>query len=313
MRLYQFIERFFWIFLIAGLLAGLVFPVYSDFLLTLLKPLLMLMLSLVFLKIDISHIFHKMKNYRLIIFIVLMNMIVVPLFFFLVIRNFDGNLAAGILLLTAMPAAVASPALTDIVKGNTALSAGIVIATSVIAPLTIPLLFWMTGVNKLSVDPWFMLSDLSVIIFLPMLISQIIKRYFPALISRANHLFTSVNVFILTAMVYIAMASQISLILSQAQKLFWQIGFLYLIFVLLHIFGFFMGFREDLKGKIAITIGSAYMNNGLAIVLAAVYFEPSILFLVVLSELPWNTLLLPFEKVIKHIRHKTNNEKSAIP
>lgn len=306
MQIYQFIEKFFWTFLIAGILAGLAFPVYNDFLMSLLKPLLMLMLLLVFLKIDISHIFHKMKNYRLILFIVLMNMVVVPLFFFLVIRNFDENLAVGILLLTAMPAAVASPALTDIVKGNTALSASIVIATSVVTPLTIPLLFWMTKANKLNVDLWFLLRDLSFIIFLPMLISQVTKRYFPDLIRSANYLFTSINVFILTAMVYIAIASQKSLILSQPEKLVWQIGFLYLIFILLHIFGFLLGYREDMKSKIAITIGSAYMNNGLAIVLAAVYFEPSILLLVVLSELPWNTLLLPFRRVMINIQHKVD-------
>ena len=299
MQLYQFIEKFFWVF------AGLFFPAYNDFLITTLKPLLMLMMLLVFLKIDISHVFHKMKNYRLIIFIVLINMIVVPLFFFFVIRNFDGNLAIGVLLLTAMPAAVASPALTDIVKGNTALSASIVIATSVIAPLTIPLLFWITGVNKLSINLWYLLSDVSVLIFLPMLVSEIIKKYLPGLISRTSHLFTSINVFILTVMVYIAMASQKGFILSQPQELFWKIGLLYLIFTLLHIIGFLMGFKEELKSKIAISIGLAYMNNGLAIVLAAVYFDPSILLLVVLSEIPWNTLLLPFRKVVNHIRLKS--------
>ena len=305
MQLYQFIEKFFWVFLTAGLFAGLFFPAYNDFLITTLKPLLMLMMLLVFLKIDISHVFHKMKNYRLIIFIVLINMIVVPLFFFFVIRNFDGNLAIGVLLLTAMPAAVASPALTDIVKGNTALSASIVIATSVIAPLTIPLRFWITGVNKLSINLWYLLSDVSVLIFLPMLVSEIIKKYLPGLISRTSHLFTSINVFILTVMVYIAMASQKGFILSQPQELFWKIGLLYLIFTLLHIIGFLMGFKEELKSKIAISIGLAYMNNGLAIVLAAVYFDPSILLLVVLSEIPWNTLLLPFRKVVNHIRLKS--------
>jgi hypothetical protein len=41
------------------------------------------------------------------------------------------------------------------------------------------------------------------------------------------------------------------------------------------------------------------MNNGLAIVLAAKYFDPYILVLMVLSDLPWNTLLAPFRKVVK--------------
>jgi len=37
----------------------------------------------------------------------------------------------------------------------------------------------------------------------------------------------------------------------------------------------------------------------MAIVLAAVYF-PSLLVLMVLSEIPWNTLLVPFRKIMNH-------------
>lgn len=301
MKWFKLLERYFWVVLIGGIVTGLFFPIHNDSLMLLLKPLLMIMLFLVFLKTDISQIFHKMKNYRLMAFIVLANMIFIPILFFFAIKIFDENLAIGILLLTAMPAGVATPALTDIVKGNTALSAGIVIVTSVIAPLTIPLLFWVIGINRLSVDPWLLFKDLSIIIFLPMLISQIAKKYLPDLIDRTNYLFTAVNVLILGAMVYVAIGSQKNILLGHPHKIIWEIGFLYLVFILLHIFGFLMGIKEDKKGKIATTIGSAYMNNGLAIVLAAVYFDPSILFLVVLSELPWNTLLIPFRRAIKYL------------
>ena len=49
-------------------------------------------------------------------------MIIIPVILFMVVNQFDERIAVGILLLTAMPAAVASPAIADIVKGNTALS-----------------------------------------------------------------------------------------------------------------------------------------------------------------------------------------------
>jgi BASS family bile acid:Na+ symporter len=293
-----YIEKYFWIFLISGLILGLIFPVYNDFLMSLLKLFLIAMLFLVFLKTDVSHIIHKMKNYRFMVFVVMMNMIVIPVLFYFPIKFFDETLALGVLLVTSMPAGVATPALTDLLKGNTALSAGIVIATSLIAPVTVPLLFMVIGMNNMSVDPWSLFKDLAIIIFIPMILSQLVKRYFPQIIDRTNHLFTSVNVFILAILVYTAMGSQRNIILSNPVNLIWQTAFLYLVFILLHIFGYFMGYSEDFKGKIATTIGAAYMNNGMAIVLAAVYFDPSILFLMVISELPWNTLLVPFKKII---------------
>jgi predicted Na+-dependent transporter len=67
----------------------------------------------------------------------------------------------------------------------------------------------------------------------------------------------------------------------------------------LHIIGYMLGYKQRIKNKISITIGAAYMNNGLAIVLAAKYFDPYILVLMVLSDLPWNTLLAPFRKVVE--------------
>ena len=278
---------------------GLSFPVYNDFLMSLLKPFLMVMLFLVFLKTDIDQVFRKMKNYRLIALVVFLNMIVIPVLFYLAINLFNHNLAIGVLLLTAMPAGVSTPALTDIVKGNTALSTSVVIATSIIAPLTVPLLFGIINVNDLAVNPWWLFKDLAVIIFLPMVTSQILKSRASRFIERKFHLFTCVNIMILSILVYTVMGSQRSAIFNDSIKILWQIGFLYLIFILLHVFGFMMGFTEDRKGKIATAIGSAYMNNGMAIVLAAMYFEPSIVILVVLSELPWNTLLIPFRKFIQ--------------
>ena len=260
----------------------------------------MIMLFLVFLKTDIMQVITRMQNYRLMGFVVFLNMIIVPLLFFLIINTFSHHLAIGILLLTSMPAAVASPALTDIVKGNIALSLSIVITTSIVAPVTVPLLFWFIQINELSVNPWWLFKDLALLIFIPMVTSQFIKKYAPRTVEKKSHLFTSVNIIILSLMVYIVMGSQREVILNDSVKILWQTGFLYLIFILLHITGYFMGFTEDNKGKIATTIGSAYRNNGMAIVLAALYFEPSIVVLMVLTELPWNTLLIPFRKFIQH-------------
>jgi predicted Na+-dependent transporter len=97
------------------------------------------------------------------------------------------------------------------------------------------------------------------------------------------------------------MGSQRDVILSNSMDILLQIGFLYVIFILLHVIGYLMGYNQDKESKIAIAIGAAYMNNGMAIVLAAIHFEPSILILMVLSEFPWNTLLAPFRRILKYL------------
>lgn len=299
MKIAVFIEKHFWIFLLTCLVLGLIYPLFNEFLMSLLKLFLMAMLFLVFLKTDIAQIFTKMKNYKLMIFIVVMNMVIFPLFFYLTFSLFDPVLAIGMLLLTAMPAGVTTPALTDIARGNTALSASIVIVTSVVAPLTVPLLFWAIN-NKVAVDPWLLFKDLALIVFVPMILSQPVKRYFSGIIEKYNHVFTASNIIILSVMVYAIMGSQRDIILGDFRKIIRETAFLYLVYILLHLFGYLTGFKEDKEDKISLTIGSAYINNGMAIVLAALYFEPAILVLMVLSELPWNTLLIPFKKSLKY-------------
>jgi predicted Na+-dependent transporter len=68
------------------------------------------------------------------------------------------------------------------------------------------------------------------------------------------------------------------------------------------VIGYLICFKQNKENRIAVAIGAAYMNNGMAIVLATSYFKPEVLVLMVLSELPWNTLLGPFKKVANHLK-----------
>ena len=301
MKVFQFIENYFWIFLLVGLVLGLAYPFYNDFLMASLKPMLMIMLFLIFLKTDLIQILKQITDFRLMTFLVCMYMIVIPVIFFLAINLFNRQLAIGILLLTAMPAGVSAPTLTDIVKGNTTLSLSITILTAMIAPFTIPLLFKFINYDNFSVNTLEMFKDLAILVFVPLILSQIIKKIVPGTINKGKHIFTSVNILILFLIVYTAMGSQRDVILSNSVDILLQIGFLYLIFILLHVIGYLMGYNQNKESKVAIAIGAAYMNNGMAIVLAAIYFEPSILILMVLSEFPWNTLLAPFRRILKYL------------
>ncbi len=298
-KIIQFLDQYFGLFLIAGMTIGMINPAYSNMLMPLLEPALMLMLFMVFLKTDVAQILQKMRNYRQVLFFTFMYMVAIPVFFYLTTLPFDRETAIGLMLLTAMPAGAASPALTDIARGNTALSASIVITTSLIAPITVPLLFRLLNISDLSVNYWLVFRDLAMLIFIPMLASQVIKHCCPSFIIKSSHLFTSLNVLLLAVMVYAIIGSQRETILNDPIAILWQTGLLYIVFILLHVMGYLIGFKEDRKGKIATAVSAAYMNNAMAIVLAALYF-PSVLVLMVLSEIPWNTLLMPFRKIMNH-------------
>src|SRR4030042_1285224 len=106
MKITAFIEKYFWAFLIAGIIIGLWQPVPFEIPGFLPEVLLGMMLFLVFLKIDALEVLEKIRNFKLMIFIASVYMIIIPLLFFFPVKLFDNELALGILLLTAMPAGV---------------------------------------------------------------------------------------------------------------------------------------------------------------------------------------------------------------
>jgi BASS family bile acid:Na+ symporter len=301
LKISQFIEKYFWIFLIAGILLGLWQPVVFTAPKYLPKILLGMMLFFVFLKIDVLEVIENLRDYKLMIFIALVYMIIIPVLFFLFVNIFDRQLALGILLLTAMPAGVSTPALTDILKGNISLAMSITIVTQLIAPFTVPFLFWIIGTKGLDINKLQLFRDIAIMVFSPLIVAQFIKHFFPAAIKRSQHLFTSANVLLLLIFVYIAISLQRNIILENPVSLVWKTVILYLVFIILHAIGYIMGYKESKENKIAMSVTAAYMNNGLAIVLASTYFGPGILVLMVLSEIPWNTLLAPFKRIVRHL------------
>jgi len=201
-----------------------------------------------------------------------------------------------------MPAGVSSPALTDILKGNISLAMSIVLVTQLIAPFTVPFLFWVIGTKDLDINEFFMLRDIAIMVFTPLILAQFTKRYFPATVKKHQHFFTSANVILLFAFVYVAISAQRSVLLDNPVSLIWKTVILFFVFIILHAIGYFISFRKSREDRIAMAVTAAYMNNGLAIVLASTYFGPDILILMVLSEIPWNTLLAPFGRVIRMVK-----------
>jgi ACR3 family arsenite transporter len=301
MKINQVIEKQYWILLLAGILIGLWQPLHFETPKYLPKILLGMMLFFVFLKIDVLEILENIKNYRLMTYLGLVYAIIIPILFYFLFRIFDRELALGILLLVSMPAGVSSPALTDILKGNISLAMSIVLVTQILAPFTVPFLFWIIGTRGLEINKLFLLRDIAILVFLPLILAQITKRNFPSPVKKSQHLFTSANIIILFVFVYIMISSQRNIIINNPVSLLWKTAILYLVFILLHVIGYFIRFRESKDRRIAMSVTAAYMNNGLAIVLASSYFGPDILILMVLSEIPWNTLLAPFNSIIRNI------------
>ena len=298
-NLAKFIQNHFWIFFIGGIILGISAPEHSSSLRFLLEPALVLILLLVFLKLELKEIFRGMKNWKLMSYLTFLFMIAIPVITYFLFAFVDQTLAVGFLLLAAMPPGTATPALTDLVKGNSSLSMSILIICCLLSPFTIPLLFQILPTETLNLETGDMFWKLTMLIFIPLILSIPLKKYFNNTIQKAIPYFSAINVLIIFFFIYIAIGPESSFIISNIDQVIWQIVLLYVFFIVLHFIGYVTCFKKNKEDKIAITVSNAYMNNGLAIILATLFFPTPIIILTVLSELPWCTLLGPFKKIMK--------------
>jgi len=289
-RIADWISRFFGLFMLGGLVLGLCWPVYSIYLMQWLEVALMFILFLVFLKIDLLDLIRSISRFRLLAFLSLMYLLVIPALVYGLIQYFDPGLAVALLLLLAMPPGTASPALADLMKGNVSLSMSLTIVGSLLAPLTVPLLFYVLVETQLQLDTFSIFRKIALLVFLPMGLSQLVKSLWPGLVAGAQAYFSAVNVLVFFVFVYATIGAQRDLLLQDPWEVLLQLLIIYVLFVFLHFSGYLMGAGHSRADRVSIVIGHAYMNNGMAIVLAAAFFEPAVLLLMVLSEFPWNTL-----------------------
>jgi len=301
MAIIRWIEGNFWAFLLFAMLFGVIVPLPTDYLLPLLKPELMLTLLLVFLKIDVISVLDRIRDYRLMAYLAFSFLILSPLVFFGLFSLWDAELAIGVLLLMSVPAGTSAPVLTDILRGNAALAMSLTIVTSLLAPFTIPLLFHFLVEQDIAVNHVQLFWDSASMIFVPMLASVVLKRTVPRFIKRVSPSFTAINIILLFLIVTSSFGSQRTMLLNNPVGLLENILWMYFLSLLVHAFSFLLALGRPKEDRIAIIVERSYMNNGLAVVLAATSFPPSILILMVLSEIPWSTTLMPLRWFLRKL------------
>jgi len=296
------IDKYFWVCLILAVVFGLfvpsLFSPFQDWILYV----IMGMLFLLFIKVDIKDMVQHIRNPLLILYIVIFNMVLMPIVIYFIFHGrLDQETVMGLVLLTALPCGVSSAAFTDIMEGHTSLTLVIILLTTLLAPFTIPFIFWVLYNANLDLDYFGLLKNLLMIIMVPAAASQFSKHLFESYAIRAQK-YVNIFVVLLTAfMVATILAVYADYILTHLRQSIPLLAILYFVFFLLQIASYFSVFWLKKGEKVAVSNSAIIMNNMLGVVLAMAFFSPKIVMLIVLSILPWNTVLIIFHWYKKYL------------
>jgi len=249
------------------------------------------------LKIDLKKVLRQLEDRWALFIITFFILLILPAVVYYIANLFFPSFAVALLLLSAMPAGMVTPLLTEISGGRQSLALVLAVITSLLAPITVPFIVEFLAGTSVEVNVFGMFKLLAIVIYIPFFLAQIFKRFWQEKIDKISVSFKSISTLLLGFLIMIIVAKQ-SKILIENFNIF-VVGLLFVFFAILHIVGYFLIPWRDKRDRITISICITYMNFTLAIELANKFFsDPNIILPIVLSIIPWSFIFIPFKKIL---------------
>lgn len=290
MKIQLLIERYFWLFLLLGVFLGFVFPDQASMLERYVVVFMMTLLYIVFLKIDMASIIGHIKKPILLMYLLICNLIVIPVLSYACTIPLDPDIRIGVILLASLPSGMSAPALAEIVKGKTSLTLVLTMLSSMIAPVTITGLFYILFRNLIPLDYSKLFFSLVAFILVPLLASQLSRHYFGSVIERFKKHFGALSVLIMMLIFMVVIGRKANYIRSNFGDIIGIVIILYAVFFAFLLIGYFQAFWLNREERVAVSVSKMAMNNVLGVVIAISYLNPQIALILVLSVIPWSTV-----------------------
>ncbi|MCP3685908.1 MAG: hypothetical protein GY861_24945 [bacterium] len=301
----KFITDYFWLFFLAGIIAGIFLPaaaVLSPFVMYI----LMFVLFLSCLKMDMGNILTRIKDYKLVVYLVVIILVITPIVVYLIFKGFlEPEYALGFLLIAAMPSGMVTPVYATIFKADKELALVIVTITSLLCPITVPLIiYFLTGVET-DFDVFGMFIKLCIIIFIPFALSILFRKIGKGIIKKTEEYYSPVSVLLIVLIISGALAdANVLSFVGDFRSILSPFLLLFVLAALLHIAGYFAVFKRDTKTRAVSSIEIAYMNFTLALVVGQEFFGDKTVFIAALYQIHANIALITFIYIFKKFLHK---------
>ncbi len=303
-KIYNYLTESYLVVVLLALFLGVIFSQNIIFLAEYSTVILGAIFFLSALKINMREVVASFADKKMLVAVNVFMLILFPILIYYGTLAIVPSLAVAFLLLAAMPVGMTAPLLSEISGGKQSLALVLTVSTSLLAPITVPFVMQILAGATISVDFLDMFFALAEVIFIPFILANILKLFWQKGVDKVASNFKSISVLLLGVLIMSIVAKQADVIIEglyggQTLK---YVGFLFILFIIFHILGYFTIFWREKSERITTTVCLTYMNFTLAIYLADKFFqEPSVVIPVVLSVIPWAILLTPFKYIMARL------------
>ena len=290
MKWHEIIQKYFGLIFFASMAAGFFFPEVFRPLSDYTYIVLGCIITVSFLTLDYRKFGHTIKQFYIPVGVFIAYKLLIPAGLYVLLSFWDRNIALAALLLAATPVGMITPALSQLIGADREFVLSIVVITSFASPFYLPFFIKLIAGAYISVNPVSMMFSLIKLIFIPLAVSLIIRRWGKRVIEKTGHFHSSVSVLLLILVLLGIMAEGAEHIREN-----WTESLTYLVIsvafcaVLAGLgFGLFWFLSKEKRYGLAVSV--PYMNLAMSIVLAAAYFRPEVLLFCLMYEVPANLL-----------------------
>lgn len=296
--IFKNIEKNFGFWLLIMTIIGYTFPKLFVWGTAITDKLLMFSFFLGCIRINFDEALHLRSNYGKLFLFTLLNLVLLPLLLYAITPFVNMDTRTGIFLIMAASGGMLTPLIASFLGLNILWAVVYTILSSSLVPFTLPLLVRVVFGVETSANSLEMVLFLAKIVFPPAILAYLFRKYlsgFTAKLTRFSGTIGSVN---MSFFVAIVIASNHSFL---QQTLFeWStipvLLILISIFVVRYFIGFFMPYH-DKRERWTNALLFGVMNNGLIILFSTQYFSQQVIFVALMSEIPWILAQPVFQRV----------------
>lgn len=301
----KLIEHNFGVVLLISTILAFLFPQW--FLWAVENADIFLMLALFFgcLKIDFSELIHLKSNLPKLFMFIAFNLIVYPSIFYAVSFYIPQDIRVGVFLVMGISGAVMTPLLASLMNLKILWAVSYVVFSSLLVPFTMPLLVNLFFGIQLNVSFLNMSLFLMKIIFIPVFSAIGLRLIWQRFVIKVTQFTGSFGTITISLFLAIIIAKHQTTLLES----FFKIETLWIVFLLIFVYfvRFFVGWIApwtDKKERWTNAMMFGNLNTGLAIIIAAEYFNPMVLLVVLLGEIPYVLSQPIFQKIYYTFQNK---------
>ena len=283
--------------ILLALICGLVFPTVFRPLNAFSTHLLIIVFFTSSLRLSLDEIIGYLKDWRMLLIVNAFMLILLPLALALPFYPLSANWGLALLIVGAMPTGMTIALIADYFGGRTSLALLITATTSLIAPITIPVVIKIVVGESIDFPVFRMFWSLALTIVAPFVIAMLVKRSTPKFVIKHDRVVRNISLLafgLLIAGIVADTSGDQLLSLSQSDIFILIASIAWL--GLLTWSSFYLVRWRSISERITITLCMMYMNNTLALFVGNRFFRetgvmPKLIYLLLAVN-----LLLPFLK-----------------